>query len=258
MRRNFSSSGLVRLLGDLDPTPHTAPAKNAIGPTGQDFAEQLSRWVGVFEAGTLHAVHQAVGTATGDVPDAHRARPGQAVALKEHLHQVRTILSRAATSRDLPDTGLRRGRQVLTTTETAPAPEVDFAPYRQRYTDQQRNMDLMIGPLRDNARQTLSATSPALRQLAALDAAWEQLLAGREQKLMATVPLRLKRRFDQLRKTHTPIGDDAASPDTTQDPSTPGPWLDTFSAELQQILLAELEMRLQPVTGLIEAFEQEG
>jgi hypothetical protein len=33
--------------------------------------------------------------------------------------------------------------------------------------------------------------------------------------------------------------------------------LDAFGKELQEVLLAELEVRMQPVVGLIEAFSNE-
>jgi hypothetical protein len=124
----------------------------------------------------------------------------------------------------------------------APEPVVDFALHRQRYLDQQRKMELMIGPLRAHVQQALSVASPELRQLAELDAMWEQMLEVREQKLLAGVPAMLKQRFEQLRKTH-------------QDDAAPNQWLEAFGHELQEVLLAELDTRLQPVLGLIEAFK---
>lgn len=264
MRSNFSigSSGLVRLLGDLDQdgSARGAPASLA---TAQDFAEKLSRWVGVFEAGALHAVQQS---AAAPASGASRAPAGRSIAPREQLLQVRAILARGITAREVADFGASRGRQQLDAGGPALVPEVDFAPYRKRYLDQQRNMDLMIGPLRDSLRQTLSAASPELRQLAALDAVWEQMLAGREQKLLTTVPARLKRRFDSLRKAHEqqqPTPHDSSPPAaalTGTEAAQHSDWTEVFSRELQQVLLAELEVRLEPATGLIEAFEfeQEG
>jgi hypothetical protein len=38
----------------------------------------------------------------------------------------------------------------------------------------------------------------------------------------------------------------------------PGGWLAAFGQELQEALLAELDARLQPVTGLIEAIRNKG
>ncbi|RYF40852.1 MAG: DUF3348 family protein [Comamonadaceae bacterium] len=253
LRRNFSSSGLVCLLDDLDPAGQGHPAPTASDLAGHDTAEKLSRWVGVFEAGALHAALQQAGSAQAGAPGRPSAR--LAVPLRDQLLQVRSILSRAITSADAPGPAVGRARHRLDPPSPAMPPEADFAPYRQRYQDVQRNMDLMIAPLRDNVRQTLSAASPGLRQLAALDAAWEQMLAGREQKLLAAVPLRLKRRFEQLRLAHQQGGNTDAAPGGGPQPDA---WLDLFRQDLRQVLAAELDVRLEPVTGLIEAFEQEG
>ena len=43
----------------------------------------------------------------------------------------------------------------------------------------------MIGPLRAHVRETLSDSSPGLRQLASLDAVWEQMLEARERGAFA-------------------------------------------------------------------------
>ena len=269
MRTNFSSSKLVRLLGDLG-NPDRAPmaAGRTVDASSQDFAEKLSLWVSVFDSVTLRAAHQSISAVADEKPS--RLPPRGALPVDEQLHQVRTILARAINTLhfdETSDTAPGANRHSLNQPMPMPVPEdaVDFTPYRQRYMEQQRNMDLMIRPLRDNVRQTLSGASPELRQLAALDAVWEQMLAGREQTLLATVPSRLKRRFDSLHKLHQPAVTSAdlqsKQHDGSQQPAPkaalwrqPGGWLDLFGRELQEILLAELEVRLEPVTGLIEAF----
>ena len=64
-------------------------------------------------------------------------------------------------------------------------------------------------------------------------------MGGREQKLLAGVPAFLKTRFQQLRKAE------------------PEGWPPLFEHDFQQTLRAELELRLQPVTGLVEALTQD-
>lgn len=251
LRRNFSRSGLVRLLGDLDnANTHASGAPvAATDMPGADLAQRLSLWVGVFEAGTLHAVHQAAASAPA------RALPAAAVSPGEQLKQVRAILTRAIAAGSAADGGTGRALQPLSQPAPATDTEIDFAPYRQHCQDLQRNMEMMITPLRDSVRQALSAASPGLRRLAALDAVWEQMLAGREQKMMAAVPARLRRRFESLRKAGT---DNPSQERPTTAGPRPAGWLQVFSGEMRQVLLAELDVRLEPVTGLIEAFEQEG
>lgn len=83
------------------------------------------------------------------------------------------------------------------------------------------------------------------------------MLGGREQKLLSTVHVVLERRFEHLRKTHQ-LGLDAAQ--QQDDPAMwrqAGGWLGVLGKELQEVLLAELEVRLQPFVELIEAFSNE-
>ncbi len=67
----------------------------------------------------------------------------------------------------------------------------------------------------------------------------EQVVGAQERALLATVGARLEPRFDQLR--------------AAQDGAPPGPWLERFRQEMRGLLLAELDLRLQPVEGLLEA-----
>ena len=85
----------------------------------------------------------------------------------------------------------------------------------------------------------------ALAKLAELDTVMEQVIGAQERVLLSTVAARLEPRFDQLRGSR-----DAPASDT---PAQPGPWLDRFCQEMRGLLLAELDLRLQPVEGLLEA-----
>ncbi|HSV51840.1 MAG TPA: DUF3348 domain-containing protein [Burkholderiaceae bacterium] len=239
MHSNFSSSRLVRLLQETARVDAPAPR--------QDFAERLGLWVGAFDAMTLHAAHQSIKTLDAAQANAS-AKAGPAAAVDGQLHQVRAILAQAITAKN--SAGAHGKRPQHLRAQPAPAPkaepkvEADYAPYRQRHAELQRNMELMIGPLREHVRQALSQASPPLRQLAALDAVWEQLLAVREQRLLATVPKLMEKRFKQLRQAHR------------QD-ENPLAWEDAFGQEWQQVALAELGVRLEPVVGLVKAFSNQ-
>ncbi|HQV09463.1 MAG TPA: DUF3348 family protein [Thauera sp.] len=120
----------------------------------------------------------------------------------------------------------------------------------------------------------------ALRQLAALDAVLDQALAAREASLLATVPVLLGKRFAQFFEAHrrereaapdvagqaatggaAATGEGApgagASPDDPARWMQPGGWLVRFCAEMQRVLLAELDLRLMPVAGLVAALDKE-
>jgi hypothetical protein len=224
--------------------PEEAPASR------EDFAQRLSQWLAVSDAITLRAAHQSM-------PPVARGRPARApaptpatttAALGEHVQRVRTGLVKAITANPSPSTRAPRERHPAPPVEAAVAPDDGFAPFQQRYLDLQRQMALQIEALRGQVRSALTKASPRLAPLAAFDAVLEQMLGAREQKLMGTVPQVLERRFGQLRGEHSP------------EPDTGGPphgWQQAFGKDMEAALLAELEVRLQPVTGMMEALNNE-
>jgi len=207
LRSTFGSSRLVRQL-----TPWVQPAAE---PSAPDVAERMGQWVGAFDAIRLQAAHQAVRSIPAAAPAARTAR---APDLAEDVRRVRSVLAKAIA-------------QPVDTSEPG------YAPWQQRHLELQRQMEMMIAPVREHARLALGRRSPRLRKLAVLDAAMEQLLAPREQALLPKVVAVLKRRHAQLAAA------DAAT--------------DTFATEWRQALLAELDLRLEPVAGLAEALQNE-
>jgi len=224
LRKDFSRSSLVRLLDTWAPGDASA--------SRQDVAQQLSEWVDVSGAITLHAAHQ--GLRPSGPGKAGPALQAAARTLQEQVGRTRAdLVSAISAGARLPATG---------------AEDDGFAPVQQRCQELQRQMALRIEALRGHARQVLARACPPLAPLADLDGVLEQLLGARESKLMATVPMALERRFEALR----------AGPLTTDDAAEPSPgWPPAFAADLQKALLAELEVRLQPVMGMMDALNQE-
>jgi hypothetical protein len=227
-------SSLVRLLSDTVSVP--------VDVSRQDFAEQLSQWLGALDAVTLHGTHQSLKSVVGSSPLG--ASPHSPAALEAHFQRVRSALvARVSEPVRLPD-GAHEGGQsasrLLRAAAEAPlaAGEASFAPYRQHCQALQRHMGLKIATLRAQVRQVLSHGAAPLRQLAELDAVWEQMLTARETKLLGTVPAVLEQRFEHLRRSGAP------------EP------LARYAHEQQAVLLAELNVRLLPVAGLVEAFAQ--
>jgi len=150
----------------------------------------------------------------------------------------------------------------------------DFAPYRQRYIARQQAMEAGIGPLRGRLRAVLAAKSPELARLASVDAVMEQALDPQEQRLLATVPSLLEKYFKRLRQGHlatlahetdetdqaaqavmgdTPAPEGPSKPSSSPIQAQPAAWLDAFGKDMQGVLLAELDIRFQPVEGLLDA-----
>lgn len=228
MRSNFNRPALVRqLMGFL---PEGAPA--LADAHRQDLAERLGQWLNVADAITLSSAHPSIAALGARATQQPASALAAAEVLPAELERVRATLTRSITTRD---------------PKHRPDPndlDTEFALFHQRCQDQQRRMEMSVDALREHVRQTLAKGAPRLAQLAALDAVMDQMLGGREQRLLAGLPSHLKSRFKALRQA-------AAASETPDDLR----WLPRFEAELEQTLLAELEHRLQPVVGMIEALE---
>ncbi len=118
-------------------------------------------------------------------------------------------------------------------------------------------MDVKLAALRAQMRQWLSRSTPALRQLAALDGVMEQMLGTREQRLWALLPGYLERRLAHRLQQHQQALQTSGQDDAPQRWRQPGGLLWTFEQDLQALLLAEMQVRLQPIVGLLEAAHNE-
>jgi hypothetical protein len=119
-------------------------------------------------------------------------------------------------------------------------------------------MESRIVPLRAKARAALSASSAELARLAALDAVLEQALSARERHLLSTVPVLLRSHFERSRKARR--GPSAEPPEAHSATALeqPAHWMAAFGRQVRSVLLAELEVRLNPVEGMIEALRAAG
>jgi hypothetical protein len=106
----------------------------------------------------------------------------------------------------------------------------DFPVYRLHYVTRQHAMEGSIAPLRARLRATLARKSADMAKLAAVDAVMEHALGPRERGLLATVPAMLEKHFVRSAAQRS-----------------------VFRKDMQAVLLAELELRLQPIEGLLDA-----
>lgn len=238
MNPAFASTPLVRLLSQWTPA---APPE-----AGADMGERLAQWVSAFDAISLHTALraiQATGAARGRAA-ATGPRPVPAAALARDFAQV-------------------RAQQARTIAQTPALPnEFTYAPYKRRHLELQRQMGLAVDALRQRVRDALALCGPALQQLAALDAAMDKVVTPREQALLPVAVTVLERRFGQLQAAHLKALNDArqalpegggASEDDPMLWRRTGAWLHHFEQDWHQALCAELDLRLEPVAGLIEA-----
>ena len=227
-----------------------------VAEPGNAFAEKLGLWIHFTDAITLSAVHSD-GIASRPKPQpgvqsAARASAGATAAAEFERVQAMLVNSITKSCSFKPTkTHIKLPAPIL---ELPLDIAAAYAPYRRFYEAHQRDMELCILPVRVNVREALAKLSPALRKLAELDATFEKILRERESKLLSKVPVLLKKRFEYLFKEHQQKLADAQLEDNPAGWTQAGAWLARFCSDMQTLLLAEAEFRLQPTAGLIEAF----
>lgn len=91
-----------------------------------------------------------------------------------------------------------------------------------------------------------------MARLATVDTVMERVLGAREQSLLETVPSLLEVHFGRLRQAEeTRLANAQAAGEPTM--VKPGTWLSVFRKDMQSVLLAELDIRFQPIEGLLAA-----
>ncbi len=240
-RTPFNSSSLLRCLAELDVLD--------AGGSGAAFAEQLAHWVSFTDAIALGAVQAPANTTK---PDSGAAPGAVDASLLETLLQARAVLIAPIFQRENPHPN--HGPKLAHSPLPSPAdteglaPAIAFEPYRRYYLAHQRNIDAGVAPWRARVRAVLHKASSALQQLAALDAAFETILSERESKLLAKIPALLQKRFVSLLQNQEPGAPTAP---------TDNAWQIRFGQDLQAVLVAHLDLRLQPTLGLLEAYQNE-
>jgi hypothetical protein len=239
-----SGPALIRLLArlaDID-----APESR------QSLSDRLSQWLGWTDAIALSSA------LNGNPPAVAAGARSFGSAEEDECVRVRESLTKAVVGDSMLSVARRRGyAQVPTHAQTQDVP-VDYAGFRQRYVAIQQSMETGISNLRGRLRGMLAARTPAMARLAVVDAVMERALSERERNLLAAVPALLAGHFARLRDAEQQALAAAETAETGEAPEdaapvTPGAWLDVFRKDMQSVLLAELDVRLQPVEGLLAA-----
>tara|TARA_R110001592_G_scaffold43362_5_gene140564 strand:- start:428 stop:1267 length:840 start_codon:yes stop_codon:yes gene_type:complete len=124
----------------------------------------------------------------------------------------------------------------------------DLSVYQAFYSAQQKEMSAKIQGLRTYIRETLSASSVNMAKLALLDLTLEETIGFPLRSGFGAVTKVLLQYTQRLEK-------DWQSHDQQELFQERGS-IDFFN-ELRQLLLAELDLRLQPVQGMLDAFNHE-
>ena len=187
-------------------------------------------------------------------------QPGSGVAAADDYARVRAALVDLIIASCSPAARSNGSRIRLPLPKPGVEPEIAaaYGPYRRFHLALQTEMEAGVRALRGSIRRALAPASARLRRLAILDEALDRILAARERQLLATtLPALLEKRFEQLLAAHRQTLIDGEQADDPGLWVQPGGWLATFRDELQSLLIAELDLRLQPALGLVEAWHDE-
>ena len=206
----------IRLLARL--------AESNLSSTGPALSDRLSEWVDWTRAVTLSKALDGRLPPAVEGPDFDADEDAECQRIRAALEA--TIVQEPEGAKH-PRQGLAGDRADGT---------VEYTVFRERYLTLQRSMLRDTSRLRGRLRDMLTRTSPGMARLAEVDALMEQTLSAREHSLLAKVPVLLGVHFERLREAGS---DDA--------------WLEAFRRDMQSLLLAELDIRFQPIEGLLAA-----
>jgi len=191
-------------------------------------AARLGGWLGWADAIGLSQV-LATAPAAGSNETARReARDWADAALERLQSELGAAFDDALLARDAAETA----------PEGVPLADL-LAPFRLHHSQQQRSMAARVATLRERLRPRLAEASGALGRLAQLDALLERAAGAQERQALAGLPALLTKRAE------------------SHHAADPRRWRLRFWTDLQRLLRAELDLRLQPVQGLIEALHQD-
>lgn len=206
------------------------------------FGERLSRLFGLGDTMKL------------DAATAHRARqtgvrqPEVVDRLIAELANTRKALIRRIQSfAEYPNNG------------TAPDPEATL----NAWLALQRKVAASSRQLRDKVRNAMKDQGQAMARLAQLDAVFDHTMAAWTAQAFAQTPRILEQQLaSPATPIETPPASGASDTSASHTPSPPEADVATnrfrrFCEDAQTLLLAELDLRLEPVLGLLEACHNE-
>ena len=213
-------------------------------PREQQFGARLGRLIDLSDSVTLAETLRFVKRVSEGIEPG--IEQGLAGRLKELFLFERTsmvefiVRSFVPLNQDGPDRPVPPFR--LPIPDKALSHQEQFKAFQRFYALHQSEIEHQVGILIGQVRKQISSGSERLNQVVVLDKALTDTLQTYYRRQFAQLPRYLESRYRTL-----------------VDPEFGGSesGLSEFLRELQRMLLAELELRLQPVLGLVEACENE-
>ena len=240
-------SKLVRLLSEYQ--------LSKVDVNHEKFAERLGLLVDLSDSVALSESLRAIPSMSYNInrkdSDSH-----ESTLVKKLLEQRSDILKSILKSFD-PSAVFVQFRLPTPKHDTPIHEALNFDQYQRFYLLHQSEMDFKIEKIRANVRHKIASRSLKLAQLAVLDKTISRSMSLHTRKHFSTIPKILKSRFTQLYADYQSVNDRSDFVDNPSKWLEKSGWLSQFYAEMQQLLLAEFEVRLQPVIGLVEAYNED-
>ncbi len=131
-----------------------------------------------------------------------------------------------------------------------------YEPYRKFYVTRQSDLAIKIQQLQSHIGDAISGLSPELAQLSKLNTGLGDILAVRTKELFTVVPQLLGRRFGRLLDEHWQELPNRPGVSDLAQWMESGGWISKFCGEMRELLLAEIDLRLQPVLGMIDSLSE--
>lgn len=233
-----NGSRLTRALADL--------SVSGAEVSHRHFALRLGQLIDLSDSIRISGVH------AGQSDGSFESDPDSLEAVKVEFLQVRKSIVTSIIESFGENTGVGRVRFPRPTLEAPADGESGYLPYCKFYAAQQRDMEFKIRQLSARVQEAAAGASAELAQLATLDSVLADTLALHSRKAFAGIAGLLGKRFDQLLSSYRHAQEGPQS--------SAGTWtelLEIFGREMRELLLAEVEARLLPTQGLIEALNFE-
>lgn len=243
---------LLRLLSDM--------AVSEISFTQTHFSERLGRLIDIGESMKLSAFHDQLQEIVVE-PD---TKTRTSATAKEEVLRIRLLLVKSIVESFVPSDGSTR-IELPTLKAGVPLEQLaTFDPYQGFYLAHQREFEYKLQRLQLRVRSMVNSISTDMAQLAALDEVIRNTLLPHTRKCLSVIPKLLGKRFDFLLQEYLTQHEGAVEEIKQCQPNDEilqtwiqaDGWLSQFLKEMQGLLLADLELRLQPVLGLLEAVDK--
>lgn len=235
---SLDSSRLVRFLTDLSVSQEQVSHRH--------FSDRLGQLIDFSDAIALSEAHTRAPEIGNE--DISTFRDG----VTDEFLRARSMIVQAAMRSFFPGPGPVRIRWPAIENQPPADAAVACLTYLKFYRTQQGDVGGKVRSLHQRTRESVAVLSPRLARIADLDRALSDALSIHSQRYLQAIPRLLERRVEYLHKQFLESVERGMESDSAWEDAR-----EQLRREIQGLLLAEIEVRLLPALGLIEALNEE-